>query len=430
MMKSNLGTRSTTFAVADVEPAARPLPQVSYEHAIAELLMAERLSTGELVATFEARRILYAPSKGFRPIYASARADGQLVADVSHHPLMAAVHSAFADHRPLRLSPDMVWLLICQGVAHHVNANAEALRSQFVQHQGQRTLKVSRGFNFDAATAGAWPGVVAEWSAQIRDHIGPKHDLFTASFSTTGPAEKTAFEIVLLDTVQKYFHYFLMQIICGIPSITLGGEPDDWQSIVNRVEGFAPLGLEWWLTPLRPILRNFLAAAQGDVDLEFWRSIYRIHRPERPCSSESATGWINLFFPYLNDKDGQPTQRNPLLSGERDVEEAVAPRERSRRGQSGALRQHERSAETERTARLRQLDYPTGLSRAPFTWELQDERGNVLGRSSMELLGGFVGIAQDAKSLCLRPEIGWAIREAAGAGREESTGAMRPTART
>jgi len=30
----------------------------------------------------------------------------------------------------------------------------------------------------------------------------------------------------------------------------------------------------------------------------------------------------------------------------------------------------------------------------------------------MEFLGGFVGVSQDEASLALRPEIGWAVREA------------------
>jgi hypothetical protein len=29
----------------------------------------------------------------------------------------------------------------------------------------------------------------------------------------------------------------------------------------------------------------------------------------------------------------------------------------------------------------------------------------------MEFLGGFVGVAQNRKTLDLRPEIGWAVRE-------------------
>jgi hypothetical protein len=51
-------------------------------------------------------------------------------------------------------------------------------------------------------------------------------------------------------------------------------------------------------------------------------------------------------------------------------------------------------------------DLPSGLSKAPFRW-------NYLGRFfDMELLGGFVGVAQNPETLAVRPEIGWVVREA------------------
>src|SRR5512138_81120 len=54
------------------------------------------------------------------------------------HPLLGAVGRAFAEHRPLVLSPDAVWLTIAQGVATHVRLHAEELRPRLVGHQGRR----------------------------------------------------------------------------------------------------------------------------------------------------------------------------------------------------------------------------------------------------------------------------------------------------
>ena len=42
--------------------------------------------------------------------------------------LLAAVHLAFAQHRPLYLSPDIVWNTIVQGMSHHVSDNPERYR--------------------------------------------------------------------------------------------------------------------------------------------------------------------------------------------------------------------------------------------------------------------------------------------------------------
>ena len=37
------------------------------------------------------------------------------------------MYRAYADHRPFVLSPDMIWLLISQGFARHINADPEKL---------------------------------------------------------------------------------------------------------------------------------------------------------------------------------------------------------------------------------------------------------------------------------------------------------------
>ena len=59
------------------------------------------------------------------------------------HPLIKAVHVAFAQHRPLILSPDISGLVISQGFGHHIHENAEALRSRLVRHEGRKTLQAA-----------------------------------------------------------------------------------------------------------------------------------------------------------------------------------------------------------------------------------------------------------------------------------------------
>lgn len=57
-----------------------------------------------------------------------------LVDTGSLHRFLAAVNIAFAQQYPLILSPDFVWLCLIQGLAFHVNANAEQLRHHFVEN--------------------------------------------------------------------------------------------------------------------------------------------------------------------------------------------------------------------------------------------------------------------------------------------------------
>jgi hypothetical protein len=92
-----------------------------------------------------------------------------------------------------------------------------------------------------------WGEVVGEFSARIREHAGPVHDLFVPRFSTTGPAERVAAEIALLDAVKCYFRYVL-ETLCGIPAVTLEGTAADWQELAERVLAFTGFDLGWWLS--------------------------------------------------------------------------------------------------------------------------------------------------------------------------------------
>src|SRR5262249_34246791 len=97
-----------------------------------------------------------------------------------------------------------------------------------------------------------WGEGVGEFSARIREHARPVHDLFVPRFSTTGPAERVVAEVVLLDAVKSYFRYELATA-CGIPAVTLEGTAEDWQQLAERAWEFARFDLGWWLTPLQPI---------------------------------------------------------------------------------------------------------------------------------------------------------------------------------
>src|SRR5262249_41686527 len=161
-----------------------PLPEVPYSQAIRTLL-----------------------NQSTRSIEACSRYHGRLVAKVLAHPVLVALQRAFMQHRPLCLSPDMIWLLLCQGVAHHINVHAESLRSRMVQHQGKVQIEVRRDDFVKGSPENPWGEVIDEFSTQVRGHIGSAHDLFIPRFSTTGPTERIAAEIVLLDAVQSYFEY-------------------------------------------------------------------------------------------------------------------------------------------------------------------------------------------------------------------------------
>ena len=121
---SNYNFSQITITCDNVDVATSPLPEVSYVRAM------EKLVDGKIEACETALR------------------KDKLVS-TSIHPFIVSVHKAYAEHRPLSISPDMIWLLICQGFSKHINYNSEKLRDQFVDFEEKKKDKNSnRIFEF------------------------------------------------------------------------------------------------------------------------------------------------------------------------------------------------------------------------------------------------------------------------------------------
>jgi hypothetical protein len=117
---------SNTFTVSDVSVATEPVTEVPYHEAVASFLCG--------------------------PVESCSSYHGQLVANVVSHPLIAALHGAFTTHRPVILSPDIIWLTITQGLAIHITQNAESLEQCEVRGRGP--ARVKRGYTLRTACFG------------------------------------------------------------------------------------------------------------------------------------------------------------------------------------------------------------------------------------------------------------------------------------
>lgn len=224
------------------------------------------------------------------------------------HPFLGAVHCAFAEHRPLVLSPDMVWLTILAGVTQHVRLNAERLRERFVRHHDKKRLDLVINVSLREH-----PEAIRDVVPQFRDLLAAEVGqgtarLLTCDFSTTTEIERMASEIMLMDTFSPYFEY-AMRCVCGIPELTLLGEVDDWQQIRERIDIVAELELDWWTTSLAPILEEFVRASRGAPNVAFFRDIYQ---PRDAYGGETTVGWAARFYPYLFNS-GRYDAKNPLL---------------------------------------------------------------------------------------------------------------------
>jgi hypothetical protein len=295
------------------------------------------------------------------------------------HALVQAAQLAYSLHYPLALSPDAVWLAIAQGFAIHVNANAERLRGKFVRHVGQPTITINRDDFVKGAPSNPWPEVFGAFSDAIAGHIGRQRDLVVCDFSTTGPCERAASELVLMEAMQRYFNYEVVTR-CGIPEISLEGTPEDWRVIRRRARALREYDLDWWADALAPVLDQLVATAEGRLDVPFWETFFK---PVDGSGGPWVRGWINVLFPYLVSQQNRALVRNDHMAAWKKPLEA-------RGGGDSPLA----SA------------IPAGLSQVPFVWK-------YLGtKLPMQFVAGLVGVAQDEDTLALRPTIGWAVRDA------------------
>jgi hypothetical protein len=297
-------------------------------------------------------------------------------------PLLAAVSLAFSQHRPLVLSPDAVWITIAHGVVQHIQLHADRLRHQLVRHDGRKELSI-RADAMPTDTRG-WTSLVTQLRSRLAEEIGEdRARLFECDFSTSSDVDRLVSQVVLLDAYSPYFAYEFT-CICGIPEITLLGTVDDWKTIRARIDVLAELDLAFWCRSLAPIVDHFVRAAQGDIDVAFWR---RIYNPKDAYGGELVTGWITRLYPYL-EVQGPHRPRNPMLElplGD--------PRNRT-------ITENDEYA-------VRCSDFPALTSRVQV---VLDDAGTGTKRC-VQLVAGVVAVTQDDRgALC--PISGWHLEHA------------------
>ena len=283
---------------------------------------------------------------------------------------------AYAEHRPLVLSPDMVWLLISQGFARYVNAHSDELRDQIVSHTEKMDLVVETKKNLLYEDAD-WKKLIAGFAAQINEYTkGDVAKTITADFTTTGVTERIVSQVTLMETVKTYFDYVVHYMGCGIPSITLMGTPQDWQKVLEKTEQLEKYGMGDWFKSLKPILTEFIKASEGKPNQAFWQNMVKKENHDKlvgnkVCDFRKPTvldGWMLKLFP---DENGQTLDQVPHI--------------------------HE---------------MPSERVYVDFRYQVIDiANGNVIVDTPMELIAGYIGTEVDTLTHALTPKMGWMVRQ-------------------
>ncbi len=296
------------------------------------------------------------------------------LACTGNHSFIHSMHRAYAKHRPFVLSPDMIWLLICQGFSNHVNFNSGTRRDVF-PNLGRHKLEVVSDEIILGNPDSPWEKAPAEFIEQMSEYIDADLlDALRADFSTTTPTSSIACEITIMDAMKSYFEYLVVYIICGIPAITIEGNEDDWQKIIKKLDELKKYGLEWWVSKLMPLLNEFVNASKGIIDKVFWMNMFKIHTQDSYGSPKNIDGWILNFYPY------------------------------DRRGNKANIQEVQRIMVEDIFKEL-----PKDIVNVDFKYLVKDNAGNIIDSKDMEYWAGFVGARQNQGNFAIRPEIGWFV---------------------
>lgn len=227
---------------------------------------------------------------------------------------------AYRLHNHVVLRPEDVWLAILTQFKFYVTSHAEQMRRHFVSHAGKVKLYVELN-QLD----------MAEFAMQMSHLIDEKikdkdfRAWIMPDFSTTTDTDRVTAAIVMMGTMEKYFSYFC-GITCGIPSVTLLGEEQDWQDILRRIDYLSKFTetdgpsldkephaeLAKWQSVLRIVVKNMVdtfKAPNSPGVVKFWQRA--VHSHEDDYSGEKMiSGWVLAFLFW--DERGNPlvAQRN------------------------------------------------------------------------------------------------------------------------
>jgi len=315
-----------------------------------------------------------------------------------------------------------IWLLVLQALGMHIDQNSEALRKRFVNHDGKKTLTVERPNFVKGSKDNEWDGVIEEFVQQIDGNtVKDTVDLMDTNYSTTSAVEQIAGKVAIMDMMKHYFEY-VMRCGCGFPQITLKGTKDDWILLKKKLEAILKqkvlkeFGVKW-ATAIMPVIDRFIAAYDGDIDCLFWNSMLRRGAAggsmpgisgqtniDRRNKELYYSGWFNIFFPLINPSGrgygygmADKSQKQADLKFE-DNNHCVAYSDSNEYVTCGL----DGGAYGPKMEKL-----PSGISSAPVKYVDVKTGKNY----DMKFVAGFIGCAQDEKTLEVSPKIGWLIGE-------------------
>ncbi len=301
-------------------------------------------------------------------VLAHSFGDDKIVNRFEYNPFFFGLCDAYANHRPVILSPDIIWILISQGFDNHINNNSEKFREYIVGFEGKRQLKVTLS-PYSKETD--WYSIIDSFYIKLASEVkGGLSDVMLCDFSTSDKVDIMVSKVNLMETVKSYYDFLVLYAICGIPEITLTGTTGDWERVKQKTLELEKYDLSWWTKRLIPILDEFIEASKGNVNTDFWKKMVHVDEPDFCGDPRKIDGWMTDFYPY--DKDGKRLKGGPIT----DLDKL-----------------------------------PSEIVKVKIESAVVDYSGNTIDKGWLEMWAGFWGLEQDNSTFAIKPKTGWMIRK-------------------
>lgn len=205
---------------------------------------------------------------------------------------------AYALHRPVVITPDILWYQIVSEIAKAVKADPELHRMLYTYSEEKVDIVVDADIN----------NLAAALIKAIRPHMPVNPDKFVVEFSTTSTLSHMANMTAFLESASPYYNYFMLA--CGIPSVRIDGVAEDWSLIQKSVKSLAyefeccksPVA-DWLSESIAPTLYQIDEARKDPESAgSFFKDMFHSVR----CGSGSdrvIDGWFSrkFFMQYPSD---------------------------------------------------------------------------------------------------------------------------------
>ena len=309
--------------------------------------------------------------------------------------ILQGFYSAYENHLPIRLTPDIIWLLIVQGFSHHVNYNSKELREKFVNFEGKKKLEIiiPKYHSYKQMKSEDYAELFENLTEKIKENVGEELiNTIDFNFSTSNEITKVVGYASIMSSLKKFFEFRGFCHMCNYPYIILEGKLEDWESILKKTKDLSKYDLERWTSMLEIPLKEIIETKKGNINKQFWKSILYPDKIDekieigvyeyKTIQVDGINGWLLTFFPYY--KDGYFRYTNSI-----------------------------------KTKDLWRL--PEKILKTPLLMKSDDE-----GETPMIIYSGFLGMKVDKeKNNLVTAEIGWYVKEKCNDGKNRFGFSMR-----